>query len=1445
MSLSRFATERPITILMVVASVLLFGALAFDALGLDLLPDLSFPTTAIIAIYPNADAETIERTVTAKVEDSISTVNNLRRIDSMSYENISVVVAEFNWGTDLAETTREIAASIEALQYALPSGVQKPIIMQLDPSQIPIALIGLSSDTLSLEELTRLAKEELIPVIERTPGVATTSISGGAGREVTVLYDPARLQEIGMSDTLLAQMLGAQNVFVPIGPVYDDGKRYMGKVGMEITSIDELKRLVVGVTEPEDTGAGSLLGMSLPAPVYLEDVAEIAVTRSEREGITRVNGETALLITVMKRSAENTVLVTERLEQALSKVAAKLDQVEIHSITDQARFIRRSISDLSANGIAGGIIAAAVLYVFLRRLSSTLIVSLAIPLSVLVTLILMYLRGLTLNIMTLGGMALGVGMLVDTSIVVLEAIHRHRELGRSPKEAAIKGTAEVTSAIVASTLTTLAVFLPIIFLKSFAGYLFTDLSLTVSFSLLASLLVALTVVPTLASRAKWRGAPATSGDVQSDVRSSADLDAAAIADPYPGSGANLSSDSGAGPDADSDVRSGAHSAGSSTAATHTSLSALNPLYRRVLVWSLDHKWAVLTVSLVLFIAALVVLNGLDTEFLPDMDMGMVEANVILPPGTPVDRTSSVVADVESVLESIPGIHAYSSHIGGSDTSSLLWLFSSLPSNRGRIDIMLKPNAERELSALEIVARMSSELEPVRAAHQDASIQVRATDQLAYVTGLDQSALEISISGDDLDILRQLSNELAQRLESIDGIEHIDQSAEGLQPIAFLDVNHARALTSRLTAGQVGLSARQQLIGITATEVQLNGELIPVVLKSKDAVDKDLDSVLSLKVSALEQEDSSGSSVGSASSGLASKLTGPPTLGRITTLRQEMKSTTILRADGVRTVTLEAHLSNLALGKARSLALAEIDEMHIPEGYTVEFAGVTTVMQESIDSLKIVLLVALLLVYMVMAAQFESLMSPFIIMFSIPLAVIGSVFGLQLAGSRLGVMAVMGMIVLVGIVVNNAILMVDSINRLRKERGNLRSAILEAGVERLRPILMTALTTVVGLLPLAFGIGKYFGFGEGTETQKPLAVAVMGGLLTSTLLTLIVIPAIYELVHGWLIRRRQAHGLPIPPVLIIICLALIGTLTACVVLSDPVEAANAVGVGGTIPKAALPAPLRLPSLDFKGAYLGFGFLHAQYDPAAYPFPSFANLLIAPEVKLQASNTILVGSLGVSLQHNPSASRMSAGLTGSVKLTKRRMVQFGVFRDEILAVSYQWLPGRIPGGADALAIAGRNDTDRAGAMALAAGIETTLGRVALTALASFASPTFDLALAKAAHEFPIVKPGEVGLSCTVRWHQHTSVATICRGALSVDLEDKDITYMVAGGIYGSPLSWLDYSVLIGAEAGIRGTEAVVDIQVTYKDFLRNGSRLILEIHNDTGMLSASLRAKWPLL
>ncbi len=1399
MSLSQFATERPITILMVVAGVLLFGAIAFDALGLDLLPDLSFPVNAIITIYPNADAETIESAVTAKVEDAISTVNDLKRVSSMSYENISVVLAEFNWGTDLVETTQEIAAAIETLRYALPSAAQKPIVMQFDPSQIPIALIGLSSDTLGLEELTRMTEEEIIPVVERTPGVATTSISGGVGEAVTVTYDPDKLEEIGMSDVLLAQMLAAQNVFVPIGPVFDDGKRFMGKVGMEITSIDELKRLVVGVSEPEE-GAGSLLGLSLPSPVYLDDVAEVAVTRSESEGVTRVNGRTALLITVMKRSGENTVVVSERLEQALSNIEARLDQVEIHHITDQAQFIRRSINNLSANGIAGALIAAAVLFVFLKRMSSTLIISLAIPLSVMTTLMLMYLSGLTLNIMTLGGLALGVGMLVDNSIVVLESIHRHRELGRSPKEASIKGTAEVTSAIIASTLTTLAVFLPIIFLKSFAGHLFTDLSLTVSFSLLSSLLVALTVVPAMASRARWRRAPVDSSD--------------------------------------------AHSSDSSSPTTDTSLSALNSRYRSILVWSLNHKWAVLTVSLLLFIVALISLTGLETEFLPDMDMGMVEISVVLPPGTPVARTSSVASDIESALESIPGIRAYSSHIGGSDTSNVLWLFSSLPSNRGRIDIMLKPNAERELPAAEIVARISSALEPVRAIYQDAQIEARATDQIAYVTGLDQSAVTINITGGDFDILRQLSGELSQRLESIEGVQRLEQSAENVQPVAFLDVNHARALTSRLTAAQVGLSVRSQLLGTTATELRHGGKLIPVVLMSKDATSKDLGDVMSLEVSYSLQTVGAGDSSGSGDSGLASKLTGSPTLGRITTLRKEMEPTAILRADGVRTVTIDAYLSDLALGTAQRLAMAEIDKMHIPEGYTIELTGVTNIMQESFDSLKTAFLLALLLVYMVMAAQFESLASPLIIMFSVPLAAIGSVLGLHFTGCRLGAMSVVGMIVLVGIVVNNAILMVDSINRLRRERKDLRSAILEAGTERLRPILMTATTTIVGLLPLAVGVSKYIGFGEATEAQTPLAVAVIGGLLTSTLLTLVVIPAIYELVHGWSMRSRKARGRPIPPMLALICFTLIGTLSACGILSSPAAAANPLGIGGSVPRAAIPGPLRLPTFDVKAASIGFGFVHSQCDPAIWPFPSLANLLIAPEVKLQTNNTVIVASLGVSIQYNASGGELSAGLTGSAKFTKRRMVQFGVFRDDILAVSYQWLPGRIPGGSDGLAIADRNDKDRAGAIALAAGIETTLGRVLLTTLASFASPTFDVALARAAHEFPVVKPGAVGLDCTVRWHQHSSVATICRGGFTLDLAGKGIAYVLTGGVYGSPLSWLDYSVLIGAEVGIHGTAPVFDVQVTYKDFLRSGSRLILEIHNETGMLSASLRAKWPL-
>lgn len=1473
MSLSQFATARPVTILMVVAGVLLFGAIAFNALGLDLLPDLSLPMNAIVTIYPNADAETIERAVTAKVEDAISTVNNLKRVTSMSYENISLVLAEFDWGVDLAGATQEITVALETLHYTLPSAAQKPLVMQFDPSQIPISLIGLSSDVLSVEELTRLAEEEVIPVIERTPGVARTSVSGGVGRVVSVMYDSAKLQEIGISESLLAQMIAAQNVFVPIGPVYDGGKRYAGKVGMEIDSIDELKRLVVGVSAPEETGVGSLLGMSFPSPVYLEDVAEVTMTRSEVEGITRVNGRTGLLITVMKRSGENTVLVSERIEQALGKVSAKLDQAEIHFITDQARFIRRSINNLSANGIAGALIAAAVLFAFLKRMSSTLIIALAIPLSVMSTFILMHLSGLTLNLMTLGGLALGVGMLVDNSIVVLESIHRHREMGRPPGEASVQGASKVTSAIAASTLTTIAVFLPVVFLKSFAGHLFTELSLTVSFSLLSSLLVALTVVPAMASRARWNGASLASDHAHPSAGSSAD----SSADSYAGSGAHSGghleahsdmhsgghweahSDarSGGHSDARSDVHSGAHSEAhsdvhseahwphTSAVAANAGLTGLTSRYRRILEWSLDHKWAVLAVSLLLFIVSLIALTGLETELLPDMDMGMVAVDVVLPPGTPVEETSSIVSEVESVLQYVPGIHTHSSQVGSAaDASSSLSVFSALSSNRGRLDIMLKRTAERELSTAEVVARISSALEPLRVRHPHARIEVRATDQLAYATGLDQSALTINIMGDDFEILKQLSNELADRLESIEGIAHIEQSAENVQPVAFLDINHARALTSRMTAAQVGLSVRSQLLGTTATELRQDGELIPVILMSKDAVSKDLESVMSLDISSYPQTAAAGNSGGFLSTELASLITSSLTLGRVTTLRQEMEPTAIMRTDSVRTVTIDAYTSGIPLGTAQSLVAAEVDKMHIPEGYAIQTTGTVNIMQESLDTLKIALLMALVLVYMVMAAQFESLMSPFIVMFSVPLAVIGSVIGLRLVGCRFGVMSLVGIIVLVGIVVNNAILMVDSINRLRRRRRDLRSAILEAGVERLRPILMTATTTIVGLLPLAIGMGKYIGFGEATETQVPLAVTVMGGLLTSTLLTLVVIPAIYELIHGWLVRRSKARRRPIPSMLVIICFALIGTLVACGTLSSPAAAANPSGIGGSIPSTILPWPLRLFSLDFRDANIGFGFVHAQYDPEVLSFPSLANLLVIPEVKLQTSNTVVVAGLGVSVQYNPSTCMASIGVTGSAKITKRRMVKFGVFRDEILAVSYQWLPGRIPGGADDLAIAGRNDTNRAGAIALAAGVEMAVGRVALTTLASYASPTFDVALARAAHEFSVVHPGTAGLHCTVRWHQHTSVATIARGGLTVDLERQDITYLVTGGVYGSPLSWLDYSVLIGAEAGIRGITPVVDLQVTYKNFLRSGSRLILEIHNETGLLSASLRAKWPL-
>ncbi|MCR4426552.1 MAG: efflux RND transporter permease subunit [Firmicutes bacterium] len=1063
MNLASVSIRRPVTVMVAVAAILLFGYLSLDRLGLDLLPELNFPMTAVVTVYPQADPETVEATVSVQVERALRSVRNIRNVTSMSMENVSLAIAEFNWGTDLGAAQEEIRANLDRMQFLLPEGAQTPIVSRLDPSQIPVLMMTVGAPG-EIGDVTREAREVVKPALERIEGVAGVSISGGAERVITVEYDHSALVENGLSPTLLQQLVAYQNMSIPAGVVVDDGVRYQAKVGAKFTSADDIANLALGLKKRTEsqTGSSGLFGLSFLMPSFLTvgDIARVDEIDQKAEGFTRINGKPAVVLLVFKQSGENTVTVANRVKAAIAGLRQDYPHIELSYAFDQSKFITKAISDIGNNAAIGAFLAVAVLYLFLRHLRSTLIVATAIPLSIVFTFVLMYAGNQTLNLMSLGGLALGVGMLVDNSIVVLESIFRRQEMGDSPRDAALNGTREVGMAITASTLTTVAVFIPVVFIKSFAGHVFRDLAVTVSFSLLASLAVSLTVVPLLSS---WL------------IRVSADHIQ------------RIRGDAGRG-------------------------GFLLGLYDRMLRWSLDRRNLILGLVGATVVAAVAAYPFLTLEFLPSMDMGRLDITLSLPSGTPVEVTNEVSEALEAELVKMAGVESVTAQVGSAGSGDFLAVTSGTTANSAKLTVSLAQEGRHALSTIAAGERVRAIIRALRDRYPDLEAQVDTSGLGGLTSGTGVSdffgtSVTLEVSGQDPRMLVQIARGITEKLRTIPGLIEVGSSVQDLQPVMLLDVNRTRALMGGLTVGQIGLGVRSGVLGTTVTHIERQGELIPVIVKPASGAVPTLDALLDMPVTSSM---GIGSSPSTGASGGSPALLAPPTevlVGKVVSPKVVDGPITISRRNGRRYVTVRAAYQGMKLSEAGTIVLDAARSVGLPRGYEISLAGVNRLMKDSFSDLRLAGWIAVVLVYMVMAIQYESLFYPLIIMFTLPLALIGATGILLVSGTSISVTAIIGLIVLAGIVVNNGIVMVDFINQLKSQGMRTRQAVIEAGRARLRPILMTALTTILGLIPIAIGRG------QGSELEMPLALTVIGGLATATFLTLFVIPVIYELMDG--------------------------------------------------------------------------------------------------------------------------------------------------------------------------------------------------------------------------------------------------------------------------------------------------------------------------------------------
>ncbi|HHY94832.1 MAG TPA: TolC family protein, partial [Firmicutes bacterium] len=1001
----------------------------------DLLPNLEIPIVAVSTRYEGAGPQEVENLVTRPLEGAVGAVANVQRVRSVSQDGSSLVIAEFAWGTNVDLAVQDVRDKVDLAAPFLPSGTDKPLVVKADPSLMPVVRIAFASSA-DLPTLTRLAEDVVKPALERLEGVAMVSIEGGAEEEIQVLVDPNRLQGYGVSLPQVTQALRFENLNLPGGAVEEAGRRALVRCTAEFASLDDVGAVLV----PARGGA-----------VALRDVAEIRQGSREPHQLVRLNGHPSVMVSVQKQSGANTVQVSRAVRKALVELSRQLPPgVQLETVEDQAVFVEQSIGDTVNNAWQGAVLAALVLLVFLQSFAATGVIAVSMPVSIIATFLFMYAAHVGLNMMSLGGLALGVGMLVDNSIVVLESIFRHRSAGEPPLQAAVTGTSEVGAAITASTLTTLAVFLPILFVKGFAAELFRELGLTVSFALLMSLFVAMTVLPLAASRANLEpSAHPLAGRVRRQV------------------------------------------------------DRLNTGYRRLLGWAVGHRKQVLGLALASVVVAGLLSPLVGSEFLPPMDLRQVRVSIEMPEGTPLARTDEVVARVEKSLLARGDVQRVLVSTG--EAAGMGGMSSGGTANRGELVLRLKDHAPPTGRVVEQLRREVADI-------AGADIKVTMDSGMMGSEQIFGTPIAVELRGDDLQVLQGLAEEVARRVGQVPGTREVEVSTGRGVPELRVHVDRTRAAAYGLSAAQIGSMVKAAVEGEVATRYKVAGRELDVRVRFPEPYRRAPEDVEYLA--------------------LVSPTAGAVPLRAVATLERAVGPVAVERDDQERVVSVTARVVGRTLGQVSTDVQRAVSAIDLPPGYTVDFGGETQQMTEAFGTLGWSLLLAIVLVYMVMAVQFESLSVPLVIMGTVPLAFVGVIIALVLARKTLSIPTLVGVITLVGIVVNNAIVLVDYTGQLRQRGMSRLEAVLEAGVVRLRPVLMTTTTTVLGLLPMALGLGK------GSEIRSPIAVTLIGGLTFSTMLTLVVIPVLYLLMDdflSWVARRRirvaRATGA------LVLCLAL--------------------------------------------------------------------------------------------------------------------------------------------------------------------------------------------------------------------------------------------------------------------------------------------------------------------
>ena len=1013
---------------MMIGILIVIGGISFNRIGIDLLPEMEFPMLSVLTQYPGVASEDIETLITKPIEEVAGTVKGVKEVRSFSQEGVSVVQLDLEWGTNLDVAAQDIRNSIGLLRDFLPEDMREPLVLKFDTTAMPVMFMGITSESRNTYQLRRLVEDTVKERLERLDGVASAWVMGGEEREILVDVDRDELQARGQSLTDIVMVLRGQNLNLPGGHIVDGHEELLVRSLGEFEDVDDIGRIVIG------------MGSDMK-PVRLRDVARVSNVPKEARDYSRTEGLDSILFIIMKESGANTLQVSDRALAEIEEAPKYLpEDVEFHIFFDSGEFIRKVTSRTSWTGVVGGALAVLMILLFLRSFRPTIAIAVAIPLSVMIAFIPLYFVGYTLNMMTLGGFALGVGMLVDNSIVVIENIYRHIEAGESKKRAAALGAREVGNAIIAATLTTVVVFLPMVFMEGIPGQLAKGVASTVAFSLLASLLVALTIVPMLASVFfKDKITAAASGGRISKI------------------GRQFSEG-------------------------------------RAIVWFKGHyekmlrfligrwmRWAVVMAVVVLFVVSTALMFLLGAEFMPPSDQEFVSMKVELPVGTDLETTNNVVLEIEDKISQIPELEGWGAWGGLSDSTQQDVAFGSMEAgvNFAQIMIGLVEKGERTRSSMEIQDQLRLDLPELEGA------KVEFVDMNSQMFGSSERPITVKIYGRDLDTLKHLSEIVATEIEDIEGIRDVDTSMRQGQPELGIEINRERAGSYGLVVGQIASEVQAAMLGTVATAYRTKGEELQVRVRYNRSFRSTEADIKNIPI-----KTPFGSHV---------RLMDVAEVGR------GYGAVRIDRANQMRLAVVDANIMDRDLNsvvKDVKAKLAPIEAEQFPSGYFTDFGGDYERLIEYATYMAIALALAILLVYMVMAAQFESFSQPFIVMFTLPLALIGVFLLLFATGNRFNVPSGMGLVMLAGIVVNNGIILIDYINQLRRRGIEPLEAVVEGAKTRLRPIFITSFTTIFGMLPMVVDQG------EGAEMRGPMALTVIGGLLTSMVLTLVVIPAVY-------------------------------------------------------------------------------------------------------------------------------------------------------------------------------------------------------------------------------------------------------------------------------------------------------------------------------------------------